>query len=223
MGVWGQSQLWVVFLLIWRINMAKQHNTILIIGDGPTEFYYFKSLCGVYRHITFKPDYPRHTNLVELEEKIEEGVSMGYRYICCIIDMDTKHNESERTRYSKLKAKYANPVDKPKRGIYCEVKFFETHRCTELFFLYYFCYTSRQYTDQDSLINDLKKYVEYEKKTCFFLRCKGLHAYFERNGGKLSDAIKNANKSLDEKLTDGRDYTYSELGQLITALNNLSK
>lgn len=202
--------------------MAKQHNnTILIIGDGPTEFYYFKSLCSVYRHITFKPDYPRHTNLVELEEKIEEGVSMGYRYICCIIDMDTKHNESERTRYSKLKAKYANPVDKPKRGIYCEVKFFETHRCTELFFLYYFCYTSRQYTDQDSLINDLKKYVEYEKKTCFFLRCKGLHAYFERNGGKLSDAIKNANKSLDEKLTDGRDYTYSELGRLMEMLEKL--
>ena len=30
----------------------------------------------------------------------------------------------ERSQYQKLKAKYAKPIDKPKKGIYCEVEFF---------------------------------------------------------------------------------------------------
>ena len=68
----------------------------------------------------------------------------------------------------------------PKKGLYCEVKFFETHRYTELFFLYYFRYTSRMYNDQDSLLKDLNKCVEYEKTIEFFIKCKGLHSYFER-------------------------------------------
>ena len=60
--------------------------------------------------------------------------------------------EPERSQYQKLKAKYAKPIDKPKKGIYCEVEFFETHRCTELFFLYYFRYTSRPYETQEPII-----------------------------------------------------------------------
>lgn len=56
---------------------------------------------------------------------------MGYSYIFCIIDMDTKENDPERTQYLKLKTKYAKPISKPKKGIHCNVEFFETHRCTE--------------------------------------------------------------------------------------------
>lgn len=33
----------------------------------------------------------------------------------------------------------------------------------------------------------------------------------------------NANRSMDEKLKDGRDYTYSELGRLIDKLAALSE
>ena len=69
------------------------------------------------------------------------------------------------------------------------------------------------------MIKDLNKQVPYEKKEEFFKKCKGLHNYFERNGGSLENAIKNANKSLDEKLRDNRDYTYSELGKLIEKLD----
>ena len=59
---------------------------------------------------------------------------MGYNHIFCVIDMDTKDQEPERSQYIRLRAKYAKPISKPKKGIYCEVEFFETHRCTELFF-----------------------------------------------------------------------------------------
>lgn len=200
--------------------MGKQRQTALILGEGPTEFFYFKSLCDVFKNITIKPDYPKHTNIKELEIKIEEGIAMGYSHIFCVIDMDTKDQEPERTQYQKLRAKYAKPINKPKKGIYCNVEFFETHRCTELFFLYYFRYTSRSYEDQESLLKDLNKNVEYRKAIDFFIKSKGLHSYFERNGGSLNTATVNANRSMEDKLANGREYTYSEIGRLIERLDD---
>ena len=201
--------------------MGKLRQTALILGEGPTEFYYFKSLCDVYKNITIKPDYPKHTSIKELELKIEEGIAMGYSHIFCVIDMDTKDTEPERTQYAKLKAKYAKPINKPKKGIYCSVEFFETHRCTELFFLYYFRYTSRPYADQEALIKDLNRDVAYQKTTDFFIKCKGLHSYFERNGGSFSTAVVNAERSMDEIETGNRTYTYSEFGRLMEKLKCL--
>lgn len=201
--------------------MGKLRNTALILGEGPTEFYYFKSLCDVFKGLTIKPDYPKHTNIKELDTKIADGIKMGYDHIFCVIDMDTKDKEPERTQYDRLKKKYAKPVNKPKKGLCSEVKLFETHRCTELFFLYYFRYTSRAYTDQDSLLKDLNQHIEYRKTEEFFIKCKGLHSYFERNGGLLESAIANAEHSMDEKDASGRDYTYSELGRLMEELKML--
>ena len=202
--------------------MGKQRQTALILGEGPTEFFYFKSLCDVFKRLTIKPDYPKHTNIKELEAKIAEGVEMGYSHVFCIIDMDTKDREPERTQYQKLKAKYAKPINKPKKGIYCEVEFFESHRCTELFFLYYFRYTSRPYETQEPLLKDLNQCVEYRKTIEFFIRTKGLHGYFERNGGSLASATVNADHSIEEKQTSGRVYTFSELGRLMKILKDLS-
>ena len=201
--------------------MGKLRQTALILGEGPTEFFYFKSLCDVYKNITIKPDYPKHTSIKELELKIEEGIAMGYNHIFCVIDMDTKDTEPERTQYEKLKAKYAKPINKPKKGISCTVEFFETHRCTELFFLYYFRYTSRLYASQEALIKDLNKSVEYQKTIEFFIKSKGLHNYFERNGGSMATAISNAAQSMDEKNASGKDYTFSELGRLMEELKGL--
>ena len=198
--------------------MGKLRQTALILGEGPTEFFYFKSLCDVFKRLTIKPDFPKHTNIKEMEAKIAEGVTMGYSHIFCVIDMDTKGRDPERSQYQKLKAKYAKPINKPKKGIYCEVEFVETHLCTELFFLYYFCYTSRLYDGQDALLKDLNQCVKYPKTIEFFIKTKGLHGYFERNGGSLEKAIANANGSMDEKLKSGRDYTYSELGRLMNKL-----
>lgn len=201
--------------------MGKLRQTVLILGEGPTEFFYFKSLCDVFKRLTIKPDYPKHTNIKELDAQIAEGVAMGYSHIFCIIDMDTKDKEPERSQYQKLKTKYAKPIDKPKKGFYCEVEFFETHRCTELFFLYYFRYTSRPYDTQEPLLKDLNQCVEYWKNKEFLIKTKGLHSYFERNGGTLKKAMEHANRSMNEMLNEGRDYTYSELGRLMEILKEL--
>ena len=201
--------------------MGKLRQTALILGEGPTEFFYFKSLCDVFKRLTIKPDYPKHTSIKELELKIADGIEMSYNHIFCIIDMDTKDVEPERTQYQRLKAKYAKPINKPKKGIYCKVEFFETHRCTELFFLYYFRYTSRPYDTQEPLLRDLNQCVEYRKAIDFFIKTKGLHNYFERNGGSLEKAVANAKRSMDEAKKYGRDYTYSELGRLMEGLKEL--
>lgn len=203
--------------------MGKDKERTLILGEGPTEFYYFESLRDVFTGLTIQPDYPKHTSLKELELKIAEGINLGYRHIFCIIDMDTKDSVKERTQYERLKKKYLKPILKPKKGLNCEVKFFETHRCTELFFLYYFRYTSREYGDQDLLIKDLNKCVEYSKTIEFFSKAKGLHSYFERFGGSLESAIGNAEHSICEKNETGRDYTYSELGELMNVLKHLEE
>ena len=201
--------------------MGKLRQATLILGEGPTEFFFFKSLCDVFKRLTIKPDYPKHTNLKDLEAKIAEGVAMGYNHIFCIIDMDTKNEEPERSQYQKLRAKYAKPINKPKKGIFCEVEFFETHRCTELFFLYYFHYKARPYDTQEALLKDLNRCVEYHKTIEFFVKCRGLHLYFERNGGSLDAAITNADRSMLEKQSTGRDYSYSELGRLMRLLRDL--
>lgn len=201
--------------------MSKQRKTILILGEGPTEFYYFQSLKDIFKNLNIQPDCPKHTNLHELERKIEKGVSDGYDHIFCIIDMDTKAKKPEHSQYARLKAKYAKPIAKPKKGINCEVMLFETHLCTELFFLYYFQYTSRQYLTQDALLQDINRFATYEKTNRFFIKCKGLHSYFERKGGNLPNAIANATRSIKEKSASGRTHTYSELGQLIERLYEL--
>lgn len=74
------------------------------------------------------------------------------------------------------------------------------------------------YSDQNLLLNDLNQHCEYRKNTNFFVKCKGLHSFFEKNGGSLENAITNAEKSMKEKNDSNRDYTYSELGRMISLL-----
>lgn len=49
--------------------MGKLRQATLILGEGPTEFFYFRSLDDVFKRITIKPDFPKHTNIKELELK----------------------------------------------------------------------------------------------------------------------------------------------------------
>lgn len=91
-------------------QLGKLRQTALILSEDPTEFFYFKSLCDVYKRLTIKPDYPKHTNMKELDAKIIEGVAMGYNHIFGIIDMDNKDNDPERTQYKKLRANIPNQL-----------------------------------------------------------------------------------------------------------------
>lgn len=192
-------------------------DSILIIGEGPTEYFFLNSLKDDYRFLqNIEPGYPKHTSVKELERKIRSGIQRGFSRILCMIDMDNKKEGKERTDYLSLKKKYhgLHKINR-RRGIDCQVSFYETERCTELFFLYYFKYTTRLFEGSDDVVRSLKGTCGYAKSMEFF-RKNPLHPYFISKGGSLKEAITNAEKSMSE--AGVRGYSYSELGRMFKEL-----
>lgn len=195
-------------------------NTTIIIGEGPTEFYYLNSLKDEFRELqNIKPDTPKNTSMRELERSIETAISMGYDRIFCLIDMDTKNKDrTSREEYARLKSKYhGKKVSNVKKGINYEIRFFETDRCTELFFLYYFRYTGQNFIDSKAIEDELSRSCGYEKTRRFFA-AHPLHQFFIKSGGDFRQAINNAVKSEESIARGDRNYTYSELGTMFREL-----
>ena len=69
--------------------MVAMKNVEIIIGEGITEEYYFKSVRDV---VYIKPPAKRIKpyNLKELEKAIKQYAEGGYTTIHCLIDMDNK-------------------------------------------------------------------------------------------------------------------------------------
>lgn len=201
-----------------------RRQTTVIIGEGPTEFFYLNSLKDEFRQLqNIKPDTPKNTSLRELERSIESAVSMGYDKIYCLIDMDNKKKDATSLAdYTALKNKYhGKKVVNERKGINYEIRFFETDRCTELFFLYYFRYTGQAFSDSKSIEDELGRVCGYEKTQKFF-RTHPLHQFFQKKGGDFATAVENALKS-EKSVADGaRDYTYSQLGSMFRELGILS-
>lgn len=164
-----------------------------------------------------KPGCPRNSSLEDLEAEIEKAIR-DYNRVFCIIDMDNKHEGKDRQNYLALKKKYHKQAFKDdKKGIDCYVQFFETDRCTELFFLYYFKYTTKKFDSYDAVEKELKGFCEYEKRIKFF-RSHPLHPYFKKKGGSFEKAIKHAYKSKEYKESTESDCSFSELGELFSLL-----
>ncbi len=198
-------------------------NTTVIIGEGPTEFYYLNSLKDEFRELqNIKPDTPKNTSLKELERSIETAIIMGYDRIFCLIDMDTKKKDrTSWNAYAKLKSKYhGKKVSNDRKGVNYEVRFFETDRCTELFFLYYFKYVGHSFSDSQSVERELSHWCGYEKTRKFFAS-HPLHQFFIKEGGDFNNAIRNAIKSEECVSRGDRDFTYSELGTMFKELGIL--
>ena len=106
---------------------------------------------------------------------------------------------------------------KKRSGIDCQIRFYETERCTELFFIYYFKYTTQKFQTSDDVESLLNKICGYDKTLKFF-RGHPLHQFFEKQGGNFADAIANSNKSLTDVRNGNRDYTYSEIGSMFNDL-----
>lgn len=194
--------------------MATIRQTTLILGEGITEFFFLNSLKDDYPVLkNVKPDYPKHTSIEELELEIRKAIR-DYNRVFCIIDMDNKQEGKERNKYLELKKTYHNKLFKDdKLGTDCKVRFFETDRCSELFFLYYFTYTTKEYQSYKVLVEDLHKFCEYEKTIKFFKR-HPLHQYFKKKGGNINVAISNAVKSQKYREETGAKVSYSELGEM---------
>lgn len=200
--------------------MGQQRKTTIIIGEGPTEFYYLNSLKDEFRILQhIKPDSPKNTSRRELQRSNESSIQMGYSQVFCLIDMDTKKKDAKSmAEYQRLKKKYHNAhIVKKRSGIDCQIRFYETERCTELFFIYYFKYTTQKFQTSDDVETLLNKICGYDKTLKFF-RGHPLHQFFEKQGGNFVNAIANANRSLFNVRNGNRDYTYSEIGSMFNDL-----
>ena len=196
----------------------RMKEAIAVIGEGITEYYYFNSVKDEYRQLNLKPSYPKHSSsLKDLEKEIVKAINMEYSLIFCVVDMDNKKGGKERQSYENLKRRFQGTHNVKRTGYKYEIRFIETERCTELFFLFYFAYTSKSYGNQTELLNELNKNCTYDKSEKFF-RSHALHQYFQQNGGDFMQALRNAAKSMKEKEETGRDYTYSQMAQLFDAL-----
>lgn len=199
--------------------MKKVKDAIAVIGEGITEYYYFNSVKDEFKQLNLKPAYPKHsTSLVDLESEIEKAIDQEYSLIFCIIDMDNKKEGQEKLAYDKFKRAFAGKHQIKKSGFSYEIRFIETERCTELFFLFYFAYTSRYFQDQPEVLKELNNYCHYEKTEKFF-KAHSLHQYFKKQGGDFMTALKNAARSIKEKEETQRDYTYSQIAELFAVLD----
>ena len=88
--------------------MGKLRQTALILGEGPTEFFYFKSLCDVFKRLTIKPDYPKHTSIKELEANLlfplhlpsirdTRAIAQRPEPICGVSEDDRVLHQNQRT------------------------------------------------------------------------------------------------------------------------------
>ena len=198
--------------------MKKIKDSIAVIGEGLTEFYYFNSLKDDFRQINIKPSYPKHsTGLDYLEQEVDKAVDAGYSLVICVIDMDNKKEGKEKHEYEKFKNRMNGVHEIKKSDCQYEIRFIENERCTEIFFLFYFAYATRCFQNQPELLKALNKKCVYEKTEEFFKK-HSLHQYFEKSGGDFKKALRNAAQSMKEKEESGRDYTYSQMAELFEAL-----
>lgn len=198
--------------------MKKIKDSIIVIGEGITEYYYFNSLKDTYRQLNIKPTYPKHsTGLEYLSQEIDKAIDAGHSLIICVVDMDNKKEGKEKEDYERFKRSRVGVHTIKKTGLKYEIRFVENERCTEIFFLFYFAYTSRCFQSQPELLDELNKKCYYEKTEKFYKKYP-LHQYFEKSGGDFKQALRNAVQSMKEKEETGRDYTYSQMAELFEAL-----
>ena len=91
--------------------------TFIIIGEGPTEYFFLTSLKDEFRTLqNIDPQYPKHTSMAELELKIKKAIEQGYNHVYCMIDLDNKEEGKNKSDYVNLKKKYhGKHISKPKK------------------------------------------------------------------------------------------------------------
>lgn len=200
--------------------MARKRLTVAVIGEGITEKYYIQSLQDILE-IKPTPIKPKNSTLKELEISIKDCIKKGYGKIFCLIDKDNKINDGDpdhernAAEYARLKRQYHNKLHKCADGSVTKIIMIESYPATEIFFLYYFGYTSAHYTNQQLklVLNKKFGYLTEER----YLIKHSLHDTLVEYGGSLETAIK---ASIQSTLNIDRDMdtSFSEISILIQDL-----
>lgn len=123
------------------------------------------------------------------------------------MDVQCKDERSYK-KYVRLRQKYHN---KKKKEIL--IVFFESFPSTEVFFRYYFEYTTTVQTNE-GLKHWLRDKVGYYVKEKYLAK-NPLHDVFCRNKGCLENAIKNSIHSVESRESDNFTCCFTEIGRMI--------
>lgn len=92
--------------------------TFIIIGEGPTEYFFLTSLKDEFRTLqNIDPQYPKHTSVAELELKIKNAIDQGYNHVYCMIDLDNKKEVRIRATISILKRNITASIFRNQRKV----------------------------------------------------------------------------------------------------------
>lgn len=198
--------------------MLRTKEAIVVFGEGITEKYYFLSLRDILK-LRPTPIKPKNSSLAEFETCIRDCLRRGYSRIFCLVDMDNKTADGnpEHVRgakeYDILKRKYHLQRLVNGAGDTSLVEMVESYPSTEIFFRYYFGYTSASISNQQ-LKAELAKRFGYSTQEKYMIK-HSLHDELVKAGGSLQQAIVASKRSLKGR-TPGSSYT--ELGSMIEQL-----
>lgn len=200
--------------------MRRQRISVVVLGEGITEKYYFESLRDF---LPIKPvaKITKHTTVPYIEKMINQLINDGYDIIYCLIDMDNKikdgtpERKKNREEYDKLKRKYHNKIVRKKEGE-SKIIMIESYPSTELFFLYYFGYKGAEFSNTQ-LKSMLHTITGYKVEEHFFIK-NALHSLFVKKGGSIDIAIEASKKSMLNRDMQNPHSSYTEIGKLIQDL-----
>lgn len=204
--------------------MKRNRTTVAVIGEGITEKYFVQSLRDV---LVIKPNpvKPKNSTLKELETAIKSCVKKGYSRVYCLIDMDNKVHDGNRDHernaddYAELKQQYHDKLCKCPDGSKTLVSMIESFPATEVFFRYYFGYTSAPLSNQQ-LKNMLNKKFGYLTEEKYLIK-HSLHDTLEAAGGSLRTAIMASKQSISSEAKESSGSTYTEIGIMLLDLSPL--
>lgn len=146
-----------------------------IVGEGLTEFYYFKHLKGLFNYVCdIKPRFCKNTCIKDMDRTISQLLEADAT-VLCVFDADNSlRNKSEANQLLRLKNKYKSR----KNVIICD-----TMPSIEYWFLIHYEQTRSGFASSREVTLALKKYIRnYDKSKKFLEKPQWVKKLSSTNG-----------------------------------------
>lgn len=169
-----------------------------IVGEGLTEYYYFKHLKGLFNYVcTIKPRFCKNTCIKEMDATISQLLEADATVICVFDADNSLRNKSESDQLQALKKKYKSS----KNVIFCD-----SMPSIEYWFLIHYSETRSGFASSKEVTTALKKHIRNFKKTKKFLEKHQWVKKMSVTDGNLNKAIQWASSAPDNSSSYSKIY-----------------
>lgn len=196
-----------------KSERLKQRVKLVVLGEGLTEYYYFKHLKNFlnYKISMSKKDFQPSSNLEFMQKKAQSYLDNNHTVIC-VFDMDI-------TSDTKIKSKIDNFIRVHKNS--SRIAICRSMPTIEFWFLLHFVYTDRYFETKKAVVEELRKipgFEEYQTTGKYLEKEHWIKLLIE----KLDLAIDNANMILSNK-TNNKSNSYTYLPKAIKMMKEFDK